>query len=116
MTFYRGITQTILRLRCQYGITPDTINAGNCGDFANEIDDQIPGAIAVWGDELESSFWSEQFKMLAFWQDIVWGHCFVMFNGRFYDSECPLGCDYPNELPFFQREIEFCKEYNETLA
>jgi len=107
-----GIAQTIISLRSQYlkqldFTKPSEINNGNCGEFANDVADQIPGAYAIWGDDLCPILWSYKVIRLPDWfTNFAPGHCFIMYDGRFYDSECPDGCDFPDELPFYQRDIE----------
>jgi len=92
-----------------YGVTPQEINDGMCGDFADDLED-IGFGRPVWGDELVEHaelHWSPEVLALGYWLEFhVAGHCFTMFNGRFYDSECPQGCDYVDELPFYQRELK----------
>ena len=105
-----NIAQVILNLRealeKECGRTPQQINNGRCDDFANRIEQQIPGAIAVWGDEISVFCWSENVLYLPDWFSYFAPyHCFIEFIDRFYDSECPDGCDYADELPFYQRQI-----------
>lgn len=107
-----GITQTILRLRCFYAkrlnITPQLINNGRCEDFAGDIEKAGFG-YAIWGGDVPIELWSELVYGIKDWfSDFADSHCFTMFNNKFYDSECPQGCNYPDDLPFFQRQY---KEY-----
>jgi len=103
-----GITQIILRLRSQAGFSPREINWGGCEDFADAVVREMrgKGAVAVWGNEVPPEMWSEKVRSLSDWfSHVAIFHCFVKFKCRFYDSECPLGCDFPDELPFFQKKI-----------
>jgi len=82
-----NITQTILQFRIKWcselNCTPQQINTGNCDGFAQAITDVVIGAKYVWDDDK--------------------GHCFIAYNGRYYDSECPQGCLYSPDLPYYQR-------------
>ena len=79
-----GITQAILRLRCiyakQYDATPQDVNGGLCEDFAGDIVNMGFGNV-IWSG----------------------AHCFVLYNGKYFDSECPQGCNHPDKLPFYLR-------------
>lgn len=107
------ITQAILKLRCQYAhvnnTTPYGINSGLCEEFAYTIAEQGHG-IAVWGDEMDNQYyWSPKFikimpiDMVA---DFASTHCFIWYNNKFYDSECPQGCEYIDYLPIYRRNFE----------
>lgn len=89
-------------------VTPQEINNGMCSDFADDVA-HIGFGIAIWGDAVPIELWSE-LVLYEDWPHFACGHCFIMFNNKFYDSECPEGCDYPDELPFYQRQY---KEYFE---
>lgn len=78
------------------GFTAETINEGSCDDFAAEIASTVPGAVAVWDFEQSGDTKTEFHYM----------HCFVRYQGRFYDSEMPSGVDHWMNLPTFQRHIE----------
>lgn len=78
------------------GFTAETINEGSCDDFAAEIADRVPGAVAIWDFEQSGDTKTEFHYM----------HCFVRYQGRFYDSETPSGVDDWLNLPTFQRHIE----------
>jgi hypothetical protein len=67
-----------------YEIDAYEINCGMCEDFANDVVDLIPGAIAEWGD----GFTNEQDD-----SDHYAYHCIVLYRGRFYDSQHPDGVD-----------------------
>ena len=107
------ITQAIIQLRWQVkrkqNLSPQEINNGSCEEFADLISDIISDAFSIWGDSVCPILWSSQVFNLPDWfSHFTNGHCFIMFNNKFYDSECPQGCNYPDKLPFYQREI---KEY-----
>lgn len=104
-----GIAQTILKLRTRWNdLSPRQINNGGCEDFANVIESAGFG-MAIWGENVPLELWSELVYGIEDWlSHFAVGHCFIMFNDKFYDSECPQGCNYPDDLPFFQRQY---KEY-----
>ena len=76
-----NITSAILSLVDRYGLSPEHINRGGCSGFAYQITKQISGAVSMWSGT----------------------HCYIMYNSKYYDSECPQGCSDPNSLPFFKR-------------
>lgn len=110
-----GIAQVILRLRADYAnqesLSPSQINNGRCDEFAETLEMKGFG-VAVWGSQIPIESWS------LFIQDVVgngilWDfdyfadcHCFAFYREKYYDSECPQGCEYPDQLPIFQRNIQ----------
>ena len=106
-----NITRAILELRIKYAAedkqSPSDINSGWCSEFADDIAEQGFG-IAVWGGDLLWESWSEIMQSLhhADFQYIVDCHCFIYYEHKYYDSECPQGCDYPDQLPCYQRNTE----------
>lgn len=78
------------------GFTAESINEGECDQFAREIADTVPGAAMTWDFEQSGDTKTEFHYM----------HCFVLYRGRFYDSETPDGVDHWMNLPTFQRHIE----------
>jgi len=106
------ITQTIralLQAEHWIGTKPKFINAGSCGQFADGVEERMNGeAVPVWGDDLPRDAWSPHVRCIPDWfTHAAPFHCFVKHQNRYYDSECPEGVDRPDELPFYQREIEF---------
>jgi len=86
-----------------YGLTAKKINNGNCDDFANDIEFNGFGC-AVWGDE-DWLNWSLDIKNHLDWfTHFAPFHCFIWYEGKYYDSECPEGCEYADQLPFYQRQ------------
>ena len=83
----------LLKTRWSY-CKPIEINNGNCDWFALDIADKFPEGESVWGDDIEEMFNSN---------DEAWGHCFFVYKGKYYDSECPKGVDHPTKLPFYIR-------------
>ena len=104
------ISQAILQLRCQYthdnNITVCDINSGLCKVFADDIAAMGYG-VAAWGDQFDDiSYWSPDIleKLTPdMFIDFAEVHCFIYYNNRFYDSECPQGCIFIDHLPIYQR-------------
>lgn len=100
----------IQRLVIAWGCDPMRINGGDCEAFAGLIEDQGFGE-AMWGDELYDYQWSGCARS---WDDWVGFfapyHCFIRFEGRYYDSECPEGVFWPDDLPFYQRDKQYLSE------
>lgn len=116
-----NITQVILKLRIQYAmrfnISPAEINSGRCMGFAHDIAKQGFGD-DVWGSEVPIEYWSDNIQTIGrydteYFMDI---HCFIYYEGKFYDSECPQGCDCPDDLPCYQRNMDLLNEYENELA
>ena len=74
---------------------PNQINNGHCSFFAEEVAKEFRGAKSIWDD---SHGW----------------HCFVLYCGKFYDSECPEGVSHPKDLPFFKRVKEWRCTFREA--
>jgi len=107
-----NITRAILELRIKYAaedkLNPAAINSGNCKDFAAEIAAMGFGE-SVWGDDLAIEYWSKmvqdlcgEWNFAGYFSSI---HCFIMYDGKFYDSETPQGCNYPDQLLCYQRNM-----------
>lgn len=69
-----------------------TINCGNCESFAHDVISLFGKGEVFWHDEMLDC--SE--KEVAYWS-----HCFVWFDNRAYDSQCPEGVDQWRELSCF---------------
>lgn len=102
-----NITQRIESLCDQYyevnRLTAKRINNGNCDQFANDIEFSGFG-VAVWGDE-DWLNWSPDIESYPDWfTHFAPYHCFIWYEGRYYDSECSEGCEYVDQLPFYQHQ------------
>lgn len=78
------------------GFNPQSINCGNCENFAKELEKKFPQGFAVWGEDYLDFFNTDV--------DCS-GHCFFVFEMLYWDSECPEGTDYPDSLPFYARQL-----------
>ena len=103
-----GIAQAILELRVKYAVenkvSPADINSGMCMDFAADIMNQGFGD-DKWGYTLDIGYWSELVQAAGEFDayEFMSLHCFIIYEGKYYDSECPQGCNYPDQLPCYQR-------------
>lgn len=86
------------------------INCGLCDEFAETIirSGQFEGAEGYWGDNFDAEFWG-----LDDIEDWVEGyaayHYFILYKGKYYDSEAPEGVDHPKDLPSYQKKVIFAK-------
>lgn len=114
-TILRAILELRISYAIKYGYRPIDINDGNCGDFAAAISDMGFGG-DIWGDNFDKEFWTDAIDCCEnFLEYFSAGHCFIWYGGRFYDSECPQGCDYLDNLPFYRRSIAYAKKYFSKL-
>lgn len=90
------MTDLIIRTAERWGIHPILINSGECADFADTICSKVEGAVALWGNSVPQYFSNKHQP---------WGHCFISWNGKFYDAEEPDGVSSPALLPFFLRQV-----------
>lgn len=99
MKIIKDVSKAINTVLRSWGEDPQKINCGNCCEFANAVcckmgwDKRVN---AYWGDELPHLF-TDKHEPDA--------HCFITFNGKYYDSECPEGVETPALLPFYQRQL-----------
>jgi len=101
MATHQHVRAAIYRLREKYnkqGISPRSINCGNCDSFAEELERKFPEGKAIWGDDYPEFFTNGVDPE---------GHCFFEFKKRYYDSECPWGKNSPEQLPFYIRQKSF---------
>ena len=77
----------IVQLVYYFGMNPYQINDGYCGEFAEVLEQTIPGAEA---NDCELDF--------------TYGdHAWIEYKGRYYDAETPFGVDNLDDLPIFKR-------------
>ena len=74
------------------GCTPYYINCGRCDYFAAEVIRRLGAGDVFWHDEMLDCTESEA---------IHWAHCFICYEGRYYDAECSGGVDEWRDLPVF---------------
>jgi hypothetical protein len=98
-----NITEFIIQTRNAFRETPQEINDGLCGDFSHILWENGYGE-PYWGDELPDECWSELALTIPDLRSHFMGtHSFIQYHGKFYDSECPCGVEYADELPHYQR-------------
>lgn len=94
------ISQAILALTKVYrkhlGFSAERINHGECENFADIICEMFPGASSYWGDQLMEDHEEDYYNDYAY-------HCFIEYEGRYYDSESPEGVDNWRDLQSFLR-------------
>jgi hypothetical protein len=77
------------------------MNDGWCDAFAEYVHDIVPEAEPCWATNItENFYWKVSDK-----PDCYGNHCFLLYEGIFYDSECMEGTNDYRYLPFFQRQI-----------
>lgn len=115
-----GIAQAILRLRAEYAeqehLSPRQINGGRCNEFAETLE-TVGFGVAVWGSQIPVESWSllmQEIIEIGIMDDFDWFvdcHCFTFYREKYYDSECPQGCEFPDQLPIYQRNLEYYEVY-----
>ena len=101
-----GFIKNLVNSFISKGYAPNAyeINNGQCEDFAWIIECEGFGEM-LWQDQLEEI------------TDLTWGeykdeiegychHCFILYNGKFYDAECPSGVEHPKDLPLFAKHLK----------
>jgi hypothetical protein len=75
------------------GLSPSEVNNGNCDEAAHDVAEKIPGATPVYTEDvIDNDDWP--------------GHCWVKWNGKHYDAECPDGVESWQSLPLFQKFLQ----------
>jgi hypothetical protein len=72
-----------------FGMEPEEVNAGWCEDFAYQLSVRLPGSCVLWPAE----------------PALAYVHAYVLYEGRYYDSETPRGVDDWKKLPCFRRHF-----------
>jgi len=82
----------------KYGDSAMEINSGNCELFAIGVIEAFGGyRLGAW------ECWADAMTDCSTQEGHTWSHCFIIFQGRYYDSECPEGVNAWRDLPFFVR-------------
>jgi hypothetical protein len=89
-----------------YQVSINDINCGLCQDFAQDLVNIFQER---WGYELDS-YWGDDLlatELNLDWEDVPYidAHCFVFFEGKYYDSECSEGVVDWKQLPIFDGTI-----------
>ena len=101
----KDISSAIQELLQTYPESAQEINNGLCGEFARQLEENNFGE-AIWGDGLCIMLWSSKAILTKDWfTHFAYGHCFIRYYNKYYDSECPKGVDLPDQLPFYQRQL-----------
>jgi len=82
----------------EYSLESDAeINEGLCDEFAHDLKFIFPSVEVVWVDEIHPGM-----KRVA--------HAVAIFEGKYYDSECPEGTETVSDIPFVVRHMNGVKE------
>ena len=85
----------------------EDINTGNCERFAIDVVSELGDGVTRWGGELDFVHWgpniTEEMWNSYYRDQIAYGHCFIIYEEEYYDSETPKGVEWPDELPCFVR-------------
>ena len=103
---YQVIEELVLAWNKE-GYSKFSINCGNCDYFAQELLEIFPDGDTMWGEDVPEKFPEGVDPE---------GHCFFELNGRFYDSESPKGVESPDELQFYQRDMERKESFEKALT
>ena len=76
-----------------YSQTAQEINCGNCESFAHDV-------VGILGSG--EVFWHEELLDCSKREAAYWSHCFILYNGKAYDSETPKGVNRWRDLPCFR--------------
>lgn len=87
----------IKQLVVEYETHPYDINCGMCEDFADDIEKLVPGAEVLWGEQLPDLLPVAIYDAEA--------HCFIRFEGFYFDAEEPYGVEHPTGLPLYMRQF-----------
>jgi len=90
------------------------INNGLCEEFAMSVIG-VGFGIALWQDELDQVTpltWGEVKEEIEGYCH----HCFILYNGKFYDAECPEGVTHPKDLPLFKKHIRYFTQKLKTTS
>ena len=80
------------------------INCGLCEELAETIirSGEFEGAEGFWGDNFDAEFWGIDVEG---WVEYAAYHYFILYKGRYYDSEASEGVDHPKDLPLYQKNL-----------
>ena len=85
-----NITEVIEQLVIEYDQDPYDINNGSCDCFAMDVIERM-------GDYSDDLY--------EIWDDDIC-HCFIFYEGKYYDAECPEGVNGQFDLPIFVRNSD----------
>jgi hypothetical protein len=92
--------------------SPYDINNGGCEEWATDVMEVFEKS------DVPVEIWATPFGFADT------NHCFVRVHGKFYDSECPEGCDDHMDLPIFKnlakagcrRQPVWCEDKNRAAS
>lgn len=93
-----SLTEAILvmraRYKSRYSIKPRLINQGRCEQFAEDVLEYLFKKGNSGNIEMEDNAYDD------------YNHCWLEYEGRYYDAETPTGVDYLDNLPIFVRAFK----------
>lgn len=95
LTITEAITELAKIFLEVYATDAYDINRGMCENFAESIEELVPGAVAAWGDTLlGEDYVDDDFDRYGY-------HCVIVYEGRYYDSQHPQGVDDFRDISAF---------------
>lgn len=82
----------------EYDLTPYDTNCGSCEEFAQDVIEHLG---LEEGDEI-AACWHDEMPDCTAEEAWYWSHKFILYQGKYYDSECPEGVTEWRELPCFR--------------
>ena len=106
---WRACERLVAAYEAIYGCGASDINYGMCEDFAADL-------VRIMEPQEAEFLWGDIIARYRGYEDpeSFHSHCLTVFNGKYYDSECPSGVECLHQIPFFKREglccasCEFC--------
>ena len=92
---YDAIEGLVKEFAANHDLNRQEINEGWCDVFAERLEDMGFGEV-LWGSEIPSGSWGPEITngVWPMWEEYdSRTHCFIMHNGRYYDSESPDGVE-----------------------
>lgn len=94
------ITKAIQYFLKAYDESPYQINCGLCEEFATDVLKRLGHPYKDETDE-RCMLWHDNMPDCTEEEAAHWSHCFIKWDGKFYDSECPEGVTEWRKLPIF---------------
>ncbi len=91
------ITEVIKNTAKEFGYSTEYLTEWICDGFAEKVASKVPGAKVCWDCDIDpmQSHLGENSRSPS--------HCFIVYEGRYYDAASSEGVDDWRELPFFKQ-------------
>ena len=86
---------------------PIDINMGFCSFFAGQLVELLGDDASIRWGLADSEFFTPAHEPDR--------HCYVLYDGRYYDAEEPYGVKSPDLLPFFMRHLHHNKRIRDSI-